>query len=314
MMLKPKNEIKNACQVNVYLCDQNRSLCSLKGSGLKQRHLSAKSNDKCLLESQGNPPVKTSSLEKLKLNAKQLSALSPSKSLLSSNNLSPWCSLKDLNVISNSNLSINNNYDATSRDCLGSINNLDTVSPRLSCNSLHSLHLDSPDFMYPSDHALESLSNMQAPLMQPPIYPHPPSHHLHPHHQHPHQHPQLYTIDQLKSAVKFCRSTSCPQVVPPMQIKELQISSTKDDKLHFPANKNEPILGKISPAPPENAKTSVEPEGKVVSEGGCGKEAVKEKHKDFSREGERKRRSLMMSKSLARNKCMQWLNSLDEGD
>lgn len=297
-MLKQKSDVKKTCQVNVYLCDQNRSLCSLKGS-LKQRHLSAKSTEKSHEEYQENEPKKTSSLEKLKLNAQQLSSLSPSKSLLSSNNLSPWCSLKDLNVISSSNLSINNNYDSTSRDCLDSINNLDTVSPRVSSNSLTSLHLDFLDLNEPPTDlpVIESFSNVQLPVLQHASnfsYPQPS---------------QLYGANRCRSVGKFSRSTSCPHVIPPMQLKDFQIAPKGEVKLNL--DQNEPILGKISPAPPDNTKPPQRPVTLAERQ-----EAMKEcsLRKELSKDGERKKRSMMACKSLARSKCMQWLNSLDEGD
>ena len=297
-MIKAKNDVKNIYEDKVYLCEQNRSSSSLKGS-FKKRHPSSKIVDSSL-DNRKSSHKKTSSLEKMTLNAHHLNTLSPSKSLLYSQNLSPWCSLKDLNVISNSNLSINNNYDATSRDCLGSITNLDTVSLRISSNSINSLQFDSLDLNDISQKLppLESLSNVQLPFAKQNFVVNS-------------KQPQLLQLHATnKTVAKFSRSTSCPQVIPIMQLKHNQKSPhfNKRFDCKYQTERN------ISPAPPENVKTPVNTEAKIFFEDISLNESEAKDKKEISKSGEARKKSMMASKSLARSKCMQWLNSLDEGD
>ncbi|ESO12880.1 hypothetical protein HELRODRAFT_159469 [Helobdella robusta] len=335
------------CEIHVYLCEQNQSSPLLKNT-----NKSARSQASEVGSEPNHGPKKTSSLEKLRAKEKHL-GLSPSRAgFFGKNRLTPWRSLKDLTKISNSDTSVNNLAIDSNKDCFGSTNNIDTdcVSPRVSSNSLASIQVESLDltdtvtFNLGShhDHNPYRVSTKESDSSESGLFANNESVAIY-------TQKRKLPIKNCKSSAVFSRSTSCPLVLPAGQTRQRdgivsnrnefkesisllkkQVDSIESDSCNITTpTENSIDLKSISQSneqsEPNNSIANIQtgsqikPNDSAINRNLPLKESVvkqlevsttststpdKEKHK----------KQLQSTKILARSKCMQWLNSLDEGD
>lgn len=284
--------VERHSEVFVYLCEQNQSLPQF-GNVARNR---LRTSD--TLSNMTESRRKTGSLEKLRIRDR-LSSISPLRNLFVSNSLTPWRSLRDLTKTSTSDSSVNN-LDAC-RDIAGSTNHIDTdcVSPRVSSNSLASIQIDSLDlndsilgFNIPgeddsapktsilSKHNLENTGTIYT--QRKPI-----------------------SLTKRKSTFTFSRSTSCPLVVPAIHLKRFEGKSERNEQLKLEESKAEEKQVTIVYS---TDKSSHQQASKPVHDSPC------RRQHEPSKDDKHAKKSAQSAKSLARSKCMQWLNSLDEDD